>query len=286
MRYMLCRQNGKVVCSCRIYRCSLVSRGQTYLVAGVGAVFTQPDERGKGYAGKMLSLLEKQCRDAEFDGMLLFSDIEPAYYEKFGYELLSDSDFHIWLDDPAIKGAVLADNTFAEDLLHDCQPELSALELKHLPKLKRIYRQFLPRQPFGIARPDNYWRYKIQREWFLRRAASPGQSSELSLLQYDAPGGGYAIFEQSGKIIKVLEVIGSQESIEVLWRHLLRMAVLSHVQLVQGWESAAPPPACGLIKSVKYTVRDQARPMLLNFNPALHRLWEAMPCAFLEVDHF
>ena len=55
---------------------------------GIGAVFTPPEFRGRGYASAMLASLLDESRAQGYDIAYLFSDIRPEFYEEIGFKSL------------------------------------------------------------------------------------------------------------------------------------------------------------------------------------------------------
>jgi GNAT superfamily N-acetyltransferase len=55
---------------------------------GIGAVFTAPDYRGRGYASAMLAMALDRWRSEGYDVGFLYSDIRPQFYGALGFELL------------------------------------------------------------------------------------------------------------------------------------------------------------------------------------------------------
>ena len=84
------RVDGRIACSCKLYDRELHWGAKTLRATGIGAVFTAPAFRGRGYASAMLGALLDEERAAGRDLAYLFSDIHPAFYERLGfYELPS-----------------------------------------------------------------------------------------------------------------------------------------------------------------------------------------------------
>jgi GNAT superfamily N-acetyltransferase len=79
------RASERIVCSCKLYDRELRWGEKALRATGVGAVFTHPEERGRGYASAMLGELLDEERAAGGDLAFLFSDIHPAFYEKLGF---------------------------------------------------------------------------------------------------------------------------------------------------------------------------------------------------------
>jgi hypothetical protein len=152
-----------------------------------------------------------------------------------------------------------------------------------IPQMVRHHRRYLERQPYGLVRSESYWQYKVRRTLYRLPFVEDVAPPELMTLNIDSNEGGYALFEQSGKILRVLEVIGSEETRDILWRNILRNGLLRRVHLVRGWDSAGP----SFRQHVRYTERsDWARPMLLPINPATERWLDFDVCPLLELDHF
>lgn len=59
---------------------------------GIGAVFTPPDLRRRGYAGAMLKAAMDEYRDAGAQAAVLFSDIETDYYERLGFRVVESRE--------------------------------------------------------------------------------------------------------------------------------------------------------------------------------------------------
>lgn len=76
---------GQPVCACKHYVFDVTVAGEPLTAIGFGAVFTHPDARHQGHAARMLSqLMELGLADGHAFA-LLYSDIDPAYYERLGF---------------------------------------------------------------------------------------------------------------------------------------------------------------------------------------------------------
>lgn len=56
---------------------------------GFGSVCTAPQFRRQGYASLLLSHRIQNAKALGFQGIYLFSDIDPALYEKLGFEIVA-----------------------------------------------------------------------------------------------------------------------------------------------------------------------------------------------------
>lgn len=79
------RDARRLVVSCKLYDRELRWGAKTLRATGIGAVFTIPAYRGRGYASAMLGTLLDEERIAGRDLAFLYSDIHPAFYERLGF---------------------------------------------------------------------------------------------------------------------------------------------------------------------------------------------------------
>jgi GNAT superfamily N-acetyltransferase len=265
-RYLGFAVEGRIASSCKLYTLQFRSRERDFLVGGIGAVYTSEDFKGRGIGRDMLKQVVEQCRSSGYDAMLLFSDIGAQYYERLGFRDLGAFDYWVML-------AGLDPNSIAK-------PDSVVRPVEHfdVPTLYRHHLRWLRRQPYGVSRAEDYWHYKLMREIFLHENSKLNWP-RLELLT-SSQAEGYAILEHSGKILRVLEVIGSPDGQEVLWKEILRLAVHRGAERLRGWEGMRPPYA-----AQKLYVRTWGCPMLLPFNDRTNSWVDNRYCPLLELDH-
>jgi GNAT superfamily N-acetyltransferase len=84
-RFALLDESGGLLASAKRYRFDVRVHGRVGAMCGIGAVFTPPDRRGRGYASRLIEMLLAQ---EQRDGVLmatLFSEIGTAFYERLGF---------------------------------------------------------------------------------------------------------------------------------------------------------------------------------------------------------
>jgi GNAT superfamily N-acetyltransferase len=84
-RFALVDEDGQLLATAKRYRHRVSVDGRTGWMAGIGAVFTPPLRRGKGYASQLVERLVEMERG---EGALLaglFSEIGTAFYERLGF---------------------------------------------------------------------------------------------------------------------------------------------------------------------------------------------------------
>lgn len=84
-RFALVDEHGDVLASAKRYRHDVRIGDRRGWMCGLGAVFTPPQHRGRGYAS---TLVERLLDDADREGALvagLFSEIGAGFYERLGF---------------------------------------------------------------------------------------------------------------------------------------------------------------------------------------------------------
>ena len=83
-RLALIDDAGQLLATAKRYRLRVRLDGRDGWMTGIGAVFTPPLQRGKGYASRLIEeLLEMERREGALLAGL-FSEIGASYYERFG----------------------------------------------------------------------------------------------------------------------------------------------------------------------------------------------------------
>lgn len=273
LRYWNYVLDREPVSSCKIYNIPLQSRSKQYRVAGIGAVFTPERHRGNSYATRMLELVIDRCRKNNFDALLLYSDIGTEFYEKLGFELLGDSDFRFALEPNSIP---------ADRVARSLDLTVRLLAQSDLENVIRMYDRELCRSAYGVKRDLAYLQFKTLREAYVfAHSKLSWPKLEIMAVDLERDGGGYALFEQGGKVLRLLELVGPEAIKMLIWQELLELAQKREITLIRGWESALPP----YVKAPK-NQRDWSHCMLLPLNKVLAKLADCEPCPIYELDHF
>jgi predicted N-acetyltransferase YhbS len=85
---------GQVLCSLKRYLLHLVNlRGEAVDCIGLGAIFTIPEARRQGLAAQLINHVLKEAHAEGMSCSLLYSDINPSYYEQFGFKRLPAKNY-------------------------------------------------------------------------------------------------------------------------------------------------------------------------------------------------
>jgi len=280
-RFFVYRPAKEIVGSLKLYAIDMNVRGRIYRFAGLGAVYTMEAFRGKGFGKSLMEEVIALAQAEGFDGAYLFSDIDARFYERFGFKQMGGREFWLYLPDSTTSPAVLevaGGPERRERLLQDVIP----VTMEQISLMGRHHRRWLRRQPYGVDRSSSFWNYKLWRELFLHNNSSwTWPTLELVLDEPYGPAGGYAMIEQGGKVLRVMEVVGDAETRRKLWGKLVALALFRGLTRIRGWESQTPAE----IGRINLTPRSWGLPMVLPFRKELFGLTEEKPCMLLELDH-
>ena len=150
------RIDGALAASCKRYERTLRCGDRTYKAAGIGAVFTPDDLRGRGYATAMLGAFLDAERDAGTDLAYLFSDIHPSFYERLGFVTLPSRTI-----------------TLRADSLPGRRLTVTALGEADASAVRRLFDTFDTRRPYAFARTPLDWEWQRLRATSREHAGQP-----------------------------------------------------------------------------------------------------------------
>jgi predicted N-acetyltransferase YhbS len=84
-RFALVDDRDRWVATAKRYLWPVRLDGAEGMMCGLGAVFTRPDERGRGYGALIVNQLIERAREAGATVAGLFSEIGDRYYERLGF---------------------------------------------------------------------------------------------------------------------------------------------------------------------------------------------------------
>lgn len=85
-RFALLDDRGRWVASAKRYLWPMRLDGADGIMCGFGAVFTRPEERGRGYAAVIMNMLMERSRGEGATVAGLFSEIGEQYYQRLGFQ--------------------------------------------------------------------------------------------------------------------------------------------------------------------------------------------------------
>ncbi|CAN5713619.1 hypothetical protein BH10CYA1_BH10CYA1_06740 [soil metagenome] len=287
-KFFVLKLSSKVVCSCKLYTVNLSHKGKRYLFGGLGAIYTMKASRGNGFAGEIIKDVVEYCFNNNYDGTILFSEIEPEFYERLGFIEFGSADFgaHLPKDQVVTEYAPV---------------ETTYVEASDVPTMISIYSKWQRTQPFGFHRTEAYLSYKLSKERYLAdHSTLAWPRLEITHAEENGIQTGYALTERGGHNLRVLEVVGSEQARRQLWSKLVGNALTQRMHKIRGWESVATDLFPGFridkmldgeltegraFAPLTYSQRTWGRPMLMPFEDDLESWVDYFPCPILELDH-
>lgn len=242
----------RVLSSVKVYRPRVRidrSRGDA---CGIGAVFTPPAHRRRGYAKAML---RRVLADAAARGdsiALLFSDISPELYESLGFRSLPAEE--------AVGTLRRAEACAPPEL------RLRPLVDDDLPEVQAAHAATAERRTFAVERDLEHWRFLLARsEAYARRLGGPGAGRSFQVAESNRGFVGYVIGVESGATWELREVgaAGGEASLAAdIARAAARQARRAGMRAVRGW---FPRPFGERLPEwdLRFEPRGHARPMIL-----------------------
>lgn len=153
-RIHVLEEGGRVLSGLVVFHLRARLAGEPRRVAGIAMVATEPAARGRGLARKLLDSVHEDLRREDAQLGLLFSDIDPAYYGRMGYETWPMERHQI--PRPPTEGA---EYRFRE------------VEDEDLGLLVDLHGQFTASWEFAVERDRLYWTHLLARERGRQRLA-------------------------------------------------------------------------------------------------------------------
>jgi len=162
--------DDQIVASLGWYPFEFQIEGKVLPGAGIGAVHTLPQHRGRGYAKKLLTSVHNIMRHNGVKICHLYSDIDPAYYQQFGY--LTIPTAHV-IHNPR-QEAKSSDLTLSE--WHDATWQ----------KRQQLFQEFGPKNTF--SRSPSHWQWLDRRYPDVRHLEIQSRHGQpLGYLSFSAP---------------------------------------------------------------------------------------------------
>ncbi|HEY7292775.1 MAG TPA: GNAT family N-acetyltransferase [Vicinamibacterales bacterium] len=98
-------EGSQVLASAKLYELDAVADGRPVRIAGIGAVFTMPEHRRRGAASELVERVIEHAAAGGADLAMLFSEIDPAYYARLGFDVVPMHELSLRVTEDARRGA-------------------------------------------------------------------------------------------------------------------------------------------------------------------------------------
>jgi predicted N-acetyltransferase YhbS len=165
---------GDVLSSAKRYSIDLAIDGGELRTLGIGAVFTPPGKRGRGYARALIDMLVEEGARGGYHAALLFSEIGPEYYSRCGFAIVPRDT--VQLSVSRMKGA----------------PGVAVRsgELRDLGPIAEMNAELAARYRLHVRRTTDWIEYGIAKKRLLAGLGGPGARHVLFFV---AEEGGRAV---------------------------------------------------------------------------------------------
>lgn len=127
---------------------TMVIAGKRRKVGGIAAVVTDPDQRGRGFAARLLTVGHRRLADSGHDAAMLFSEIGTEYYARLGY-----------IPWPVTRHVLALPRGAGERRGLSFAPATS----RDLGAQATLYRELQSRFDVRVLRTSGYWRHLVNR---------------------------------------------------------------------------------------------------------------------------
>ena len=213
-RWFVATCDESVVSSLAWYPLTFCHRARLVSGIGIGAVHTVPAYRRRGFAAQLLAEVINRARHEGISVGLLFSDIDPAYYERFGFVRWPAEAHRCDLTQVPVTA-----ETF----------QLERIEpLRQVDQLADLYQATNASAPLRLHRDVHYWdvcirRFPLAEYYALKR-------------QHSAPMIGYARVHWTDCSMQLEDYAVSHPDLEpALLQHLIAQAQRRGMTEIEGW---------------------------------------------------
>ena len=139
-RVALVDDDGTLLSSAKRYRFRVRVDGRRLAMCGIGALFTPPDRRGRGFAGELIERILEQERAEGASLAALFSEIGPGFYERRGFTRVPVDEVTVGVEvkdgAPAMLVRAGTDNDLpALAFMHDQRSRAARFALEREPSM-------------------------------------------------------------------------------------------------------------------------------------------------------
>jgi len=184
--------DGRLLATAKRYELSGRVDGQPVRILGLGAVFTPETERGHGRAGTLLRRLLDEAAAEGFGLALLFSEIDPRYYEHLGFSRLPIDQVALSVRPGTRKGTPMI--------------PLRSGDFGDLPSLVEMNAAQDAGYRFSLARDTEYIRHAITKKRLLAACGRLGHRTvEFLVVEEGGRAAAYAVLFEVGEFAMVTE---------------------------------------------------------------------------------
>ncbi len=266
LRRVALADNGRLLATAKRYELNGRLDRQPVRILGLGAVFTPEAERGHGHAG---TLLRHLLDDAAADGFglaLLFSEIDPGYYERLGFRRVPINQVALTVRPGKRPGAPMIPIRSGDFGDLASLAEISATQ-------EAWYR-------LSLTRDADYIRHAITKKRLLAACGTSGQRTvEFLVVEEGGRAAAYAVLFEVGEFAMVTECGDRDPSggrVGALLQAVLARDPSRRLRLRAWWPPDFRPPQVDI-------VAHEVAPIAMMMRPLGRGVWPGPPLTVSDI---
>jgi GNAT superfamily N-acetyltransferase len=258
-------ENGRLLATAKRYDLTGRIEGGPVRILGLGAVFTPVAERGHGHAATLLRRLMDDAAAEGFGLALLFSDIDPRYYEHLGFRQLPVNQVALSVRPGKHLGTPMI--------------PLRSGDFGDLASLVEMNAAQSAGCRFSLVRDADYIRQAITKKRLLAACGRPGHRTvEFLVVEEGGRAAAYAVLFEVGEFAMITECGDRDPSggrVGALLQAVLARDPARPLRLRAWWPPDFRPPQVDV-------VAHEVPPITMMMRPLGPHVWPDPP---LEVPH-
>ena len=244
-------EDGRLLATAKRYDLSGRADGQPVRILGLGAVFTPESERGHGHAAALLRRMLDAAAAEGYGLALLFSDIEPRYYEHLGFRQLPVNQVALSVRPGTRKGTPMI--------------PLRSGDFGDLASLVEMNAAQSAGYRFALARDADYIRQSITKKRLLAACGRPGHRTvDFLVVEEGGRAAAYAVLFEVGEFAMITECGDRDPSgsrVGALLQAVLARDPSRRLRLRAWWPTNFLPPQVDIVAHEVAPVAMMVRPL-------------------------
>jgi len=251
---------GLLLATAKRYELEALVEHQPVRMLGLGAVFTPEARRGHGYAGELLRRILEEAADQGFRLALLFSEIDPRFYERLGFRRLTTNQVAF-----SVKPLKRGGTPFIPMRSGDFGDVKSIVEMNQT---------MAARFRFALSRGPDYVRHAIARKRLLAACGSPGHRKvEFFVVEEGGRAAAYVVMLEVGEHTMITEC-GDRDPTGARVGAILQAVVAREPARVMRWRAWMPP---GFLPPQLEIPSHELSPVTMMMRPLGREVWPSAP---------
>jgi GNAT superfamily N-acetyltransferase len=185
-------EGGRLLATAKRYRLDALVDRQPVTLLGLGAVYTPEPRRRRGHAADLLRRLMDEAAAGGFGGAILFSEIDPRYYERLGFRRLTINQVSLAIR-PLARGGTPA-------------IPMRSGDFGDVPSIVEMHGMQAEGFRFALRRDADHVRHAITRKRLLAACGTPGHRNvEFLVVEEGGRAAAYVVLLEVGDFTMVTE---------------------------------------------------------------------------------